>query len=181
MQLRDKSSTEESFAAVAKSLRDVVQDAGALFVVNGRAALARDIGADGVHVPGGASVRDARAIVGPDAFVTSAAHDDADVARAAHEGASGVFVSPIFAAGKGPPRGTAALRSARAASDGRLRIYALGGVDAAGAAACAAAGADGIAVIRALFDVVEVEASARALGDPFRTTLTRHAMPPGSP
>ncbi|HEY8075187.1 MAG TPA: thiamine phosphate synthase, partial [Labilithrix sp.] len=75
-----------------------------------------------------------------------------DVIAAAREGASAVYVSPIFATpGKGAPRGLDAIRRARELA-GDMLVYALGGVDASNAAACITAGADGVALIRAFFD-----------------------------
>ena len=57
------------------------------------------------------------------------------------------------------------------ASRSRLatRVFALGGVNADNARACAAAGADGVAVIRALYDagVSGCAAAALALAAPF--------------
>jgi thiamine-phosphate pyrophosphorylase len=47
-------------------------------------------------------------------------------------------------------------------------VYALGGVDAGRAADCAAAGADGVAVIRCLFDAARPDEVAAALAAPFR-------------
>jgi thiamine-phosphate pyrophosphorylase len=169
VQHRDKTSAREAYVRDARLLLAAARSAGARFVVNGDANVAREIGADGAHVPGGASVRAARAALGGAAFVSAAAHDDDDVRRAIDEGATAVLVSPIFASpGKGPPRGLAAIASARAIVDARgrdLLVYALGGVDASRAASCIDAGADGVAVIRALLgdDVGDPRAAAAAL------------------
>jgi thiamine monophosphate synthase len=46
-------------------------------------------------------------------------------------------------------------------------VYALGGVDGPRAAACKDAGADGVAVIRALLDADDVTAVASRLAEPF--------------
>jgi len=132
-----------------------------LLVINSDVDLAREIGADGVHLPKG-GVAAARAVL-PRAWISLAAHDDDDVRRAVSEGADAALVSPIFATpGKGPPRGLEAIRAARAIAP-QLAIYALGGVDESNAAACRAAGATGVAVIRALFDAPDPAAAARAL------------------
>lgn len=171
VQLRDKTAEPEALLASARALRVVTS--GSCFVVNGRdlatsLEVARAAEADGVHVTGAALAAGAVATARRGAsFVSAATHDDADVERAAGEGASLVFVSPIFATpGKGPPRGLAALASARrvvdAMHDARPLVFALGGIDPANAAACAASGADGAAVIRAAFEA-EAEALPRVL------------------
>jgi thiamine-phosphate pyrophosphorylase len=160
VQLRDKARPRASLAAFAARLRTVTRPGGApraQLVVNGDVEIARDVGADGVHLGTNASrVEAARRILGPHAFVSLAAHDDAELRAALDAGASAALVSPIFATpGKGTPRGVDALRSARSivrdSPDGAgFAIYALGGVDEGNAAACIAAGADGVALIRAL-------------------------------
>ena len=118
--------------------------------------------------PLAARVASVRARLGEDALVTTSAHDDEDVRHAVLAGATSVLVSPIFETpGKGGPRGVEALAAARAVVDAarhapRVWIYALGGVTPASAASCAAAGADGVAAIRALY-----EGHALALAAPF--------------
>lgn len=170
VQLRDKRGDAAAFEAAALALRDAARSVGAGFVVNAGSRTARAL-ASGVHVPGRGSVAEARAALGPGAFVSAAAHDDDDVRRAVREGASAVLVSPVFdTPGKGPARGVAALTSARALADaagGRTRVIALGGVEPSRAASCAAAGAHGVAVIRALLDAPDPGAAARALAAPF--------------
>jgi acyl carrier protein len=120
---------------------------------------------DGIHL--GGTLRpmlvEARATLGPDMWISVPAHTDADIARAAREGATAVYVSPIFETpGKSAARGLAAISAARAIGGPELLLYALGGVDATNAEACVAAGADGVAVIRAFFDA---ESPSAALGD----------------
>ena len=146
---------------------------GAWLVVNGRADVARDVGAEGVHLGGGAGrVADARSILKGSAWISVAAHTDADVARAREEGADGVLVSPVFSTQsrtadgqRKEPRGVDCLRSARLSAGAELAIYALGGVTAASARACLAAGADGVALTRALLGAREPGREARAIHD----------------
>ncbi len=174
VQLRDKRRAEGSLRLLAWRLRNVTSGFGALFVVNGRAELARDVGADGVHLGEGAgTVADARRVVGrPDSWVSVAAHSDEDVTRARQEGADAVLVSPVFvtqsrtAGGqRKEPRGLGSLRSARPLAGTDMWIYALGGVTAASARACAAAGADGIALTRGLLGTRDPGREARAIHD----------------
>ncbi len=167
VQVRDKESPERR-AKWAPALRDVTRSERALLVVNGDIALALAVDADGAHVPSH-DVAAARAVLGADAFVTTPAHDDDDVRKAVAARASAVLVSPIFATpGKGAARGPSAVANARVIASGALRVYALGGIDASCVAACAGAGADGVAVIRALYDAQDPTAEASSLVAPFR-------------
>jgi thiamine-phosphate pyrophosphorylase len=169
VQLRDKESSEAELALAARALRDVTRLARAVLVINGPAALALAVGADGVHLPSAAPsagatlascVAAARGLLGESALVTAATHDDDELRAAASSGATAALVSPIFTTpGKGPARGVAAIESARAIVDASRRtpallVYALGGVTPENAGACCAAGADGVAVIRALYKPV---------------------------
>jgi thiamine-phosphate pyrophosphorylase len=182
VQLRDKVRSAAQVRALAMKLRRATSDHGALFIVNGDAELAREVGADGVHLGGGAiSVADVRAICGADAWVSVASHSDAAVRAALADGANAVLVSPIFptAPPRGPapsesrvrvrdlaiksPRGVAALSSARTLVAARIALYALGGVTSENAASCVEAGADGVAVIRAVFASRDPAEAARAL------------------
>jgi thiamine-phosphate diphosphorylase len=175
VQLRDKHRAVPSLRLMARRLRIVTQEAGALFVLNGPPRLARDVGADGVHLGGGAgSVVDARAILGRAAWISVAAHTDDDVRRATSEGADAVLVSPVFATrppsphGFGAekrPRGLEALRAARAIAGSRPAVFALGGVTLDRVRSCADAGADGVAVLRALLASHQPGVLARAIHD----------------
>ena len=180
VQLRDKENGPVVIRTAAQALRAVTRSVDALFVVNGATTIAHEVGADGVHMPWdrggalGARIAAARRLLGEDIIVTAAVHDDEEVRAAVEGGATGLLISPVFATpGKGEPRGVAALASALAIAGAgagrRPRIYALGGVTAANAAVCAVAGADGVAVIRALYDAVggDVAGAARALAAPF--------------
>jgi thiamine-phosphate pyrophosphorylase len=172
VQLRDKGRPLVSLRLFAWQLRKATHSVGALFVVNGDARLARDVGADGVHVPGAESrVECARAVL-RHGWISVAAHSDIDVLAAADQGADAVLVSPVFVTR--PPsllaksksgRGLGAIRSARLAAGSRLAIYALGGVSPDNAGDCVSAGANGVAVIRALLGSGDCARVARALHD----------------
>jgi thiamine-phosphate pyrophosphorylase len=173
VQLRDKRRPLVSLRVFASRLRLVTRAVGAALVVNGDARLARDVGADGAHLGAGAGrVQDARALLGPRAWVSVAAHSDEAVRDGIRDGADAVLVSPVFPSrppGMHAPgkrgRGLDALRSASTFSPGHLAVYALGGIDASNARACRASGAHGVAVVRALLASPHPARAARAIHD----------------
>lgn len=123
-------------------------------LVNERLDLARLLAADGVHLR-----EDSIATADARAYLSSYTHA-ACVFRACHRGedapsldADAIFLSPILQPRKGnSPLGVAALQQARTLLQWNAkatRVFALGGVDAEGARACLAAGADGVAAIGA--------------------------------
>lgn len=151
VQLRDPELSGKALYALGLRLREATAGLGVGLVVNDRLDVARVLGADGVHLGRrSVGVADARAIVGEGAWISVACHDAEDAARAAEEGADAAVLAPIFATpGKGAPLGVVALREARRRLPARCALVAMGGVDAASAPACLAAGADGVAAIRA--------------------------------
>jgi len=136
----------------ARELRAATLAVGAQLWVNDRLDVASMVEADGIHL-GRRSVNvvDARRALGEGVVVSVSAHDMDDVARARDAGAGAVLLSPIFASpGKSTPLGLDGLRAARAWLEGSpTRLVALGGIEASTTSWCLAAGAHGVAAIRA--------------------------------
>ena len=177
VQLRDKRRLAPSLRMLACQLRIATRRVGAWLVINGNARLARDVGADGVHLGGGAgSVAEARSALGRAGWISVAAHTNDDVRGAVDAGADAVLVSPVFST-RSPrwssaplalekrARGLAAIVDARAIAGARLAVYALGGVTADRVRECASAGADGVAVLRALLNSPQPGVLARSIHD----------------
>ena len=125
------------------------------------ARLAADLDAAGVHLAAGDSWPEpAPATIG------RSCHDRTEVRAASAAGADYVTVSPVYATsskpGYGPALGQGGLRDLVVVAD-TLPVYALGGVDAAGAPACVAAGATGVAVMGAVMASEDPEAAVTAL------------------
>ncbi len=157
VQLRVREGSDGELIAIASRLRDITLAHGALLMINRRPHLARRVNADGVHD----DATNLRAH--SDSLITSApAHDDADVTLAKQMNATFVLVSPIFQSPqKQAPRGLSAISSARAIA-GTMGVIALGGIDQ-NAHVCFAAGADGVACIRALLDAADPASVARRI------------------
>lgn len=171
VQLRDKRRGDPSLRIFAGGLRAVTCALGSALVLNGRPGLARDVGADGVHLGAGAGTVEGVRSVFPGAWISMAAHSDDDVRRACAEGADAVLVSPVFPSR--PPgvggvlkegRGVEALRRARSLAGG-AQVFALGGVNRHNAGACAAAGAHGVALMKAVLASPSPGRAARAIHD----------------
>ena len=152
VQLRDPSLPGRALADLAVRLRAVTRSLDVALLINDRLDLALALAAEGVHLGRrSVSIADARAVLGPTAWISVACHSVDDVVQAATAGADAVTLSPIFASpGKGTPLGLESLRAARSALRGRaVALYALGGLDLQTAPSCFQAGADGVASIRA--------------------------------
>src|SRR3982750_4324522 len=75
-QLRVKDMTEDELARLAEPLQRICADAEVAFIVNDSMALAKRLGADGVPLgQSDGDIRDARALLGPDAQIGKTCHD----------------------------------------------------------------------------------------------------------
>jgi thiamine-phosphate pyrophosphorylase len=167
LHLREKELGGRDLLALARALRAVCAEEGQLFLVNDRVDVAVACGADGAHLPSaGLPPAEARRLLGPDRLVGVSCHGADDVRRARDGGADYATFGPVFETPSkrayGPPPGLPALRDAAALG---LPLVALGGVDAASAPAAIAAGARGVAAIRAWLDATDPGAAVRALLD----------------
>lgn len=146
--LRDATLGADGLCRWAERLLPVCRAAGARLLVHGDPAVAREVGADGVHLPeGGPAVAAARAHLGR-GLIGVSRHDAAGLRGAI--GADYATLSPVWKTpGKGEPLGVE-----RFAALGRAAprpIVALGGVTPERAAVCRAAGAAAVAAVRAVW------------------------------
>ena len=85
-QLRVKDVDEDALARLAEPLQRICADAGVALIVNDSMALARRLGADGVHLgQSDGDVREARTLLGPAAQIGKTCHDSRHFAMEAGE------------------------------------------------------------------------------------------------
>lgn len=143
-----------------------------LFIVNDDAALAAEVGADGVHIgEADAPLAEARDIVGPDRLVGVSCYNEPERARYAVAGGADYVAFGSFHPSRVKPDARRAelslLRDARALG---VPVVAIGGIDAGNARALKVAGADAVAVITAVFagqDPAAITEAARRIAAVF--------------
>jgi thiamine-phosphate pyrophosphorylase len=175
VQLREKDLGGGPLRRLAAELLEVTRARGARLLINERVDVAMAVGADGVHLPErGFPIAEARALLGPDALIGASTHDPAGVARAVAAGVNLVVCGPVWPTPSKPGSsgfGTAGLRDAVRAA-GQTPLYALGGVDTPDRAGhCVAAGAHGVAGIRAFLAAADPCTATRALFDSVADTV----------
>lgn len=119
--------------SLARSLRAATRRRGVLLLVAGDGALARRIGADGLHVP--ESLLASRAVAAwrrrnPHRLMSGAAHSLPALRRAGSSRCDLALLSPVFPTRSHPGAPTLGpLRAAALARASRLPVLALGGID----------------------------------------------------
>jgi thiamine-phosphate pyrophosphorylase len=162
VQLRDKRLDDDELVAAALPFRAACEEHGALFVLNDRPDLVDACDADGVHVGrNDVPAAEARALTGSDRLLGLSVSTLGELYEV--EGADYVGVT-AFATPTKSDAIAGGLDLVRAAA-GTLAIpwFAIGGIDLGNVAELAAAGAPGVAVVRAIRDADDPERAAREL------------------
>ena len=167
VQLREKELPDEELVAAGRRFAELCREHGALLIVNDRPDLALACGADGVHVgQDDEPLADVRAKVGPDLVVGISTHTPAQVDEAERSEADYLGVGPVFPTATKPHVAPVGLELVRhAAEHARKPWFAIGGIDQQRAAQVVAAGAERIAVVRAIRDARDPHGAARALAE----------------
>jgi thiamine-phosphate pyrophosphorylase len=166
--LRDHDAPARRRLAFGRALVSLAREKGGRVLVHDRVDLARALDAHGVQLGARSiGVADARALLPEGSVVAASCHDEAELARALGDAVDWATLSPLFASpNKGAPLGPERFAALRACVS-RLPVLALGGVDASNVAVARDAGADGVALIRALLVADDPASVARALVAPF--------------
>jgi len=149
----------------AQALRQLCSGHGALFVVNDRIDIAQAVDADGVHLgQGDLPPALARRLLGPEKLIGRSTHALPQLRQAVADGCDYVGVGPVNATPTKPGRDPVGLDYVRqAAAESPIPFFAIGGIDLASLAAVQAAGAERVAVVRAITEAVDPAAASRAL------------------
>lgn len=147
VQIRERQLPAAALEAFARRVVEQAHPYGALVLVNGDAALARRIGADGVHL---SAQQLASSIVRPDLpWCAASCHSDLELRAAERLGADFAVLGPVLATPSHPdqePMGWNGLESALQGSS--IPVYALGGMTREFLDTARQRGAHGVAMIR---------------------------------
>ena len=167
-QLRVKDVDEHELARLAEPLQRICADADVAFIVNDSMALARRIGADGVHLgQSDGDVREARALLGPGAQIGRTCHDSRHLAmQAGEDGADYVAFGAFYETTTKPShyRPQPAILSWWSTLF-EIPCVAIGGITPENAKPLVDAGADFIAVCQAVWGKDDPAAAAAAFSE----------------
>jgi len=159
VQLRDKELPGRALLALAERLRLATARTGALLFVNDRVDVALAVGADGVQLGTGSMPVDvARRLLPAGTLIGVSTHAPGEASAGADFALFGpVWATPSKTGAQGEDRLREAVRAAA------IPVLAIGGVTAERVAAARAAGAAGVAVIRAILAAPDPRTATRAL------------------
>jgi thiamine-phosphate pyrophosphorylase len=165
VQLRMKDAADSSIVTIGRRFASMAAASAALFILNDRPDLVAATGADGVHVgQDDVTVAEARAMIGSDRLVGLSTHSPAQVDAAAGAGIDYIGVGPVHATPTKPGRPPVGLELVRyAAENATVPFFAIGGISPANVDAVHEAGADRVAVVRALTEASDPAHAARTL------------------
>ena len=153
-QLRVKGVPEHELARLAEPLQRICSDAGVAFIVNDSMAIAKRLGADGVHLgQHDGDIHEARALLGPKAQIGVTCHDSRHLAMEAGEaGADYVAFGAFYptATKPSPYRPQPSILSWWSAMF-EVPCVAIGGISPQNALPLVEAGADFLAVCQAVW------------------------------
>jgi thiamine-phosphate pyrophosphorylase len=164
---RAPGNTAVSLAAAARRLLALARPAEAAVFVSGRSDIAAAIGAHGVQLARhDLTPPDARRVL-VHGWIGCSVHSSDEAATAVREGADFLMVGNVYHTDSHPDRPAAGLDLVRDAVRLGVPVIAIGGITPARAAEVRAAGAYGVAAIRALWRTPDPAAATLAMLEPW--------------
>ncbi len=165
VQLREKDWDKETYREEAKKLVKVCHDAGILFVVNDYPDIAKEIGADGLHLgQEDMPIAEARALVGDSVMIGKSTHSKEQALSAVSEGADYISIGPVYPTRKKPnPVGVTLVKEL--APQLSIPFVAIGGIKLDNISDVLDAGAKTCAVISAIVEADDVRAETAKFVD----------------
>lgn len=184
MQYRDKNADGRRFVELARALKEALVGTGVPLLINDRVDVAMAAGADGVHLgQDDMHPEDARELLGPNAIIGWTLKTQEHAANMVGMPVDYACIGGIFSTSSknnsSLPIGIDGLRSilTSARAGANKPIGAIAGIDASNAQSVIAAGADGIAVISALFMASDTQDEARRLRRMVDQALEKRSAP----
>jgi thiamine-phosphate pyrophosphorylase len=165
VQLRCKDAADADVIAAGRRFARVCERCGVPLIVNDRPDLVAAVGADGVHLgQDDIDVEEARELLGADRIVGLSTHSRTEIDSALTAGVDYVGVGPVHATPTKPGRPAVGTELVTyAAAHAQVPFFAIGGIDRSNLGAVLAAGAERVAVVRAITRASDPESAAREL------------------
>lgn len=154
VQYRDKDADDTERLEIAHQLRQLCDRYNALLIINDRVDLALAAGADGVHLgQHDISIALARQILGPQRLVGRSTTNPEEMQQAIAEKADYIGVGPVYETPTKVGKAAAGLEYVRhAVANASIPWFAIGGIDTNNLLEVLSAGAERVAVVRAIME-----------------------------
>jgi thiamine-phosphate pyrophosphorylase len=165
VEIMDSEASDAEVLSVAARLRPICERHGVPLMLNNRPGLVAQAGADGVHVDARElDVKQARQTIGPGRILGTSAHSPTEIDAAQGLPVDYISIGPVHATPTRPGvRAGGHALVTYASRNSRLPFFAVGGIEPHNTGAVAAAGANRIAVVRAITQASDPERSAVVL------------------
>ena len=165
IQLRDKETPDTKLVKIAKTLLKITRANRVPLIINDRVQVAKRSKADGVHLgQEDASFKEARRLLGKSAIIGRSTHNQAQAVLAVKEGFDYIGVGPVFKTPTKPNYGPVGLKLVRFASKNiKIPFVAIGGIDERNIDKVVKAGAQSVAVVRAVMASLDPKKAAGKL------------------
>ena len=170
VQLREKDLGDAAILAEALEISALCKRYGVPFILNDNVALARQCGADGVHLgQEDMDPAEARRILGPEAIIGVSAHNVAEARAAVEAGADYLGCGAMFTTHTKTDTNVISRQVlADVCASVPIPVVAIGGIHRENLLQLAGCGEAGIAVISAIFAQPDIEAACRELREMVR-------------
>ena len=165
VQIREKEISSRAYLELAGKVKAVTDRYGVPLIVNDRIDIALAVDADGVHVgPDDLPVSVARRLLGPDKIVGASASSLEEALVFQAQGADYLGVGAVFPTATKQVTEKVDLETlARIKAAVRIPVAAIGGIDAGNAPAVMKTGVDGVAVVSAILNRLDIREATRGL------------------
>ncbi len=166
IQLRSKDVSDRFLLEVGKKIRQITFQTKKLFMVNDRVDLMMALDADGVHLgQDDLPIKIARAIIkNKSKFIGRSTHSAEQARQAVKEGADYIGYGPVFGTPTKPTYKPIGLDSIKkVVQNTKIPVVCIGGIDQSNTKSVIKAGANRIAVVRAIFSSAHPFHAAREL------------------
>lgn len=166
LQLRAKNWSMDEITQTARAIHPLSEAAGVPLIINDYPEIARDIGAEGVHVgQDDLSVKEVREMLGSKILLGLSTHSVAQALGAATQDVDYIGFGPLFSTATKPdyqPIGTKEIARVHQENP-HLPVFCIGGIKQQNAAAVLEAGARRLVVVSGILQAADIEAYTRQL------------------
>lgn len=165
VQLREKQLDDKSFLSEALEIRELCRAYGVPFIVNDNVDIAVRCKADGIHVgQRDMEAGDVRSIVGKDMIIGVSAQTVEQAVAAEKAGADYLGVGAVFSTSTKADACEVTFQTLREiCSSVSIPVVAIGGINKNNILKLSGSGADGVAVVSAIFAAEDIESECKIL------------------